>query len=265
MVCWSESSPVSELGQFQDAFAAALAERTSAPIAAWLPKGEAEPAGLAVYRNTIAKGCIDALAANFPTVASLIGEEWFGAAAALFAREHPPTNAALAAYGEAFADWLERFPPAEDLPYLPAMAQLDRMWTTALFAPEAEPLIAEAFALAPDVLATARPRLHPSLAFAWFDSGLPGLWLAAREPEPGEMELVEDPQGVMIVRPNDAVQSRLLDTASFAFLAAARDGATLGEAITAAGESEPAADLANLFAALIADGVFCGLDLGDAT
>ncbi|SFJ17255.1 Putative DNA-binding domain-containing protein [Caulobacter sp. UNC279MFTsu5.1] len=254
----------SALSQFQDAFVAALAERTAAPLAAWLPDGEAEPAGLSVYRNTIAKGCIDALAANFPTVASLVGDDWFRAAAALFARDNPPAGAALLAYGEGFADWLARFPPADDLPYLPAMARLDRMWTTALFAPEAEPLAAEAFALAPDVLAAARPRLHPSLAFAWFDRGLPGLWLAARAPEPGEMTLVDDPQGVLVVRPEDTVRSRQLDLAGFAFLdAIARDGASLGQAITAAAEADPAADLAALFAALIADGVFSGLAPGD--
>jgi hypothetical protein len=259
---------MSELGQFQDAFVTALAERTAAPIAAWLPDGEAAqredgPVGLTVYRNTIAKGCVDALAANFPTVASLVGDDWFGAAAALFAREHPPAGAALLAYGDVFPDWLARFPPVDDLPYLPAMARLDRMWTTALFADEAEPLAAETFALTPDALAAARPRLHPSLAFAWFDTGLPGLWLAAREPEPDEMELVDDPQGVLIIRPHDAVRSRLLDAAGFAFLTAARDGATLVEAITAAAQADPAADLAPLFAALIADGVFSGLDLGD--
>jgi hypothetical protein len=256
------------LAAFQDAFAAALAERTAAPIAAWLPDDDAEPPGLAVYRNTIAKGCVDALAANFPTVASLVGEDWFGAAAALFAAERPPTTAALAAYGEAFPDWLAAFPPAGDLPYLPAMAWMDWRWTTALFAREAEPLDAEAFALEPDVLAAARPRLHPSLAFVGFDSGLPGLWLAAREPEPGEMELLDTPQAILIVRPHDTVHCRLLDPAGLAFLTAARDGASLGEAITAAAQflterADPNADLAALFAALIADGVFSGLDLGD--
>ncbi len=259
---------MSELGRFQDAFVEALNARAAAPIAAWLPDGETEPAGLAVYRNTIAKGCVDALAANFPTVASLVGDDWFKAAAALFAAEHPPTSAALLAYGEVFPDWLARFPPAEELPYLPAMALLDQMWTTALFAEDARPLDAEAFALAPDALAAARPRLHPSLAVAAFDSGLPGLWLAAREPDPGEMELIDAPQALLIVRPRDTVHSRLLDGASLAFLTAARDGATLGEAITAAAQTssegaDPAADLAALFAALIADGVFVGLDPGD--
>ena len=252
-----------DLAAFQDAFATALAERSAAPIAAWLPAGQTDPAGLAVYRNTIAKGCVDALAANFPTVASLVGEAWFRAAAALFAAEHPPTTAALAAYGGGFADWLAVFPPAADLPYLPAMAWMDWRWTTALFAAEAEPLTAEAFALEPDTLINARPRLHPSLAFAWFDSGLPGLWLSAREPEPGEMELGETPQGILIVRPHDAVHIRVLDLAGHAFLRAAADGATLGEAITAAADADPAADLAALFAALIADGVFSGLALGE--
>ena len=251
------------LAAFQDAFAAALAERSAASIAAWLPDGDTDPAGLSVYRNTIAKGCIDALAANFPTVASLVGEEWFRAAAALFAAEHPPKGAALLAYGEAFPDWLAAFQPAADLPYLPAMAWMDWRWTTALFAPEAQPLTAEAFALAPEDLMNARPRLHSSLAFAWFDSSLPSLWLAAREPEPGEMELLDAPQGVLIVRPDDTVQARALDRAGLTFLHAATDGATLGEAITAAGEADPSADLAVLFAALIADGVFSGLDLGD--
>jgi len=254
---------MSELERFQDAFVAALAERTATPIAGWLPAGEDQPAGLSVYRNTIAKGCVDALAANFPTVARLVGDDWFRAAAALFAAEHPPAGATLLAYGEAFPYWLARFLPADDLPYLPAMARMDQMWTTALFAPEAQPLAAEAFALSPDALAAARPRLHPSLAFAWFDGGLPGLWLAARQPDPGEMTLAEAPQGVLIVRPEDTVRSRLLDAAGFAFLAAARDGASLGEAITAAADADPAADLATLFAALIADGVFVGLVPGD--
>ena len=254
---------VSELAQFQDALVEALRKRSPAPIAAWLPAGEAEPAGLAVYRNTIAKGCVDALAANFPTVASLVGDDWFAAAAALFAAEHPPVGAALLAYGEAFPDWLAAFPPAGDLSYLPAMAWMDWRWTTALFAAEAEALPADAFALDPETLAAARPRLHPSLTFAWFDTGLPGLWLAAREPDPGEMELLEDPQGVLIVRPADTVTCRRLDAAGFAFLTAVQSGATLGEAITAAAQANSSADLATLFAALIADGVFSGLDLGD--
>uniref|UniRef100_UPI001438C0FE HvfC/BufC N-terminal domain-containing protein n=1 Tax=Caulobacter sp. SSI4214 TaxID=2575739 RepID=UPI001438C0FE len=102
---------MSELLDFQDAFVAAL-DGAPEGLSPWLGP-DAGLAGLTVYRNTIAKGCVDALAANFPTVLSMVGEEWFRAAAALFAREAPPASAALQDYGEAFPAWLGRFPPAE--------------------------------------------------------------------------------------------------------------------------------------------------------
>ncbi|MBU1803547.1 MAG: DNA-binding domain-containing protein, partial [Gammaproteobacteria bacterium] len=86
------------LAAFQDAFVAAL---TGAPGSA---AGEVaalvgQP-GFAVYRNTLAKGCVDALRANFPAVERLVGEEWFAAAATLYARAMPPRSGPLLEYGE---------------------------------------------------------------------------------------------------------------------------------------------------------------------
>jgi hypothetical protein len=95
----------------------------------------------------------------------MVGEDWFRAAAALFAREAPPSSAALADYGEDFPTWLDRFPPAHDLPYLAGVAHLDRLWTETLFAAEAAPLEPDAFAALPlEDLAQARVVLHPSSA-----------------------------------------------------------------------------------------------------
>ena len=63
------------LGRFQDAFAHALfaPETESAPEVRALA---AQPA-FAVYRNTVMKGCIDALQANYPAVARLVGELFY--------------------------------------------------------------------------------------------------------------------------------------------------------------------------------------------
>ncbi|MEW6690119.1 MAG: DNA-binding domain-containing protein, partial [Pseudomonadota bacterium] len=83
------------LAAFQDAFAAALA--ADEPRSA-LPQLGAQP-GFAVYRNTVMKGCIDALQANYPAVERLVGEEWFRAAAAVYARAEPPAHASLLDYG----------------------------------------------------------------------------------------------------------------------------------------------------------------------
>lgn len=242
-----------ELLDFQDAFVAAIGGQRAA-LSPWLDEGE-QP-GLAVYRNTIAKGCVDALAANFPTVQSMVGEDWFRAAAALFAREAPPSSAALLDYGEAFPAWLERFPPAAELPYLAGIAHLDRLWTEALFAAEAPVLEAGALSrLAPEALAETRLRLHPSVRFAAFDAGLPSLWRAARDGA-ADLELSETPETLLLVRRGEAVASRVVGAAETAFLRACRDGLTAAAAAESATTADPDAPFASLFAALIADGVF---------
>lgn len=247
-----------ELLDFQDAFVEALNEGV-APLARWLAPDEGQ-AGLAVYRNTIVKGCVDALAANFPTVLSMVGEDWFRAAAALFAREVPPASAALLDYGEAFPAWLERFPPADGLPYLAGIARLDRLWTEALFAAEAPVLTAGALAaLPPDVLAETRLPLHPSVRFAAFQTGLPSLWKASREGRE-DLELSETPETLLLVRRGGAVASRVIGAAETDFLRACRADLTAAEAAERAVLADPDVQLAPLFAALIADGVFGGLN-----
>lgn len=244
-----------DLLDFQDAFVAAIGGQHAA-LSPWL--AEAGHPGLAVYRNTIAKGCVDALAANFPTVQSMVGEDWFRAAAALFAREAPPASAALLDYGEAFPAWLERFPPAAELPYLAGIAHLDRLWTEALFAAEAPALDAEALSrLAPEALAETRLALHPSVRFAAFDAGLPSLWRAARDGAE-DLELSETPETLLLVRRGEAVAGRVVGAAETAFLRACRQSLTAGEAAQDAVTADPDTPFASLFAALIADGVFAG-------
>jgi len=61
------------LADYQDAFAQALLAEDAA-VAPQLAYLVAQP-GLADYRNTVLKGCIDAVQANFPTVARLVGDE----------------------------------------------------------------------------------------------------------------------------------------------------------------------------------------------
>ena len=249
---------MSELLDFQDAFVAALGGAPSA-LSPWLASRDAAEPGLAVYRNTIARGCVDALAANFPTVLSMVGEDWFRAAAALFARETPPAGAALLDYGEGFPPWLDRFPPALDLPYLAGVAHLDRLWTEALFAAEAAPLAPDAFTALPlESLARTRVMLHPSVRFAAFDAGVPSLWAASRAGR-DDLDLSERPEGLLLVRPGGRVIHRVIGPADIAFLTASRARLTLAEAIGLATEADSEADLQALFAALIADGAFSDL------
>lgn len=247
---------------FHEAFAAALAGDDAA-LAPWWGDAERGAAGLAVYRNTVARGCIDALAALYPTVAGAVGEAWFTAAAGRYAREHPPVKPSLLDYGEGFAGWLADFPPAAALPYLADLARLDRMWTEAHVAADAVPLDAAAFAaLGATDYGRLRATLHPSARIAWFGDGAPSLWRALRDPTrgDGELELGEAAEGVLVVRPALEVESRVLGVAGFVLLAACRDGKALGEAAAAALAVEPETDLAAVFAGLITAGAFAALE-----
>lgn len=144
------------LEAFQDRFAHALFALDPSENCAPEIAGLVAQPGFTVYRNTVMKGCIDALQANYPAITRLVGEEWFRAAAAVFARADPPRHPMLADYGAGFADFLAGFEPAAELPYLPAVARLDRFWSEAHIASDAEPLEAGALArLGPEQLAHA--------------------------------------------------------------------------------------------------------------
>jgi hypothetical protein len=259
---------LSDLGRFQTAFAAAL-DGDAAALSQFGLSGPTLAAGLAVYRNTIARGTIDALAMSYPTVRRLVGEDWFEAAARAFIALRPPRERALIDYGGDFPDFLEGFAPAADLPYLAGVARIDRLWLEAHAAADAPAWTpAQAAALAPADLFALRLRLHPSARIAWFEAlAIPSLWRLSRPPAP-EAEaaaLRAEPEGLLLVRPAGAVEALILDRAAFTLLEACRAGASLGEAAEAALDADPAIALPAVLLRLTKAGAFAApLELEDS-
>jgi hypothetical protein len=253
-------APTTALAGFQDAFARALLapdEEAHPGVAALAAK----PA-FAVYRNTVMKGCIDALAANYPAVLRLVGEEWFRAAAAVHVRAAPPDDPVLARYGGSFAAFLADFEPARELPYLPGVARLDRYWTEAHVAADAAALNpADLSALAPAALEHTVARPHPAARWAWFEEGpVHSIWSANRNAGTDAADYEWEAEGALVTRPRDAVEWRPLDRAGCAFLDACAAGGTLAEAAAAALAAQGNADLARLMATLLEAGALCRLE-----
>ena len=186
------------LARFQDRFVRTL-------LAPELPA----PPAFAVYRNTVINGCIDALQANYPAVARLVGEEWFRAAASVYARRHPPRLPMLTEYGGGFPAFLDSFPPAAELPYLSAVARLDRLWTEAHTAPD-EPSLERWNGL------PVRP--HAAARWAWFPLPAYTIWSRNREARSVRGDIEWRAEGALITRPRDAVQWAELEAAEYAFL-----------------------------------------------
>lgn len=242
---------------FHERFLAAVAGDPLA-IAPWCD-GPAATAGLSVYRNTIAKGCVDALVAQFPTVERIVGPAWLTAAAAAFAPAHPPRQPSLLSYGEAFPAWLRDFPPAIDMPFLAGLATLDLMWTEAHLAADAVPLDASAVAaLIPDDYATHTLVLHPATRFAGFEDTTPTLWQALQPPgeAPADFELEPEPQGLLFLRPGLDIDPRVITPGVLAFLSACRANEPLEVAAVSALTAEPGLNLSDAFAGLVASGAF---------
>lgn len=214
----------------------------------------------AVYRNTFAAGCGDALAANFPAVEALVGGDFFRALAQAYIAEHPPTGRTLVGYGQAFPAFLRDFPPAAQLPYLPDAAELDRAWLAAHVAPDAPPMTgADATRLAQAGDLAAHPlALHPSAQLISTQWTLYPLWSAARAgetPDDAALQLQRAPETVLIWRPGLEVRHRRLSGAEAVFLRQVAAGETLGDAAEAAAASDPEAGLAEVFASVLQDGV----------
>ena len=241
------------LAAFQDSFADALLRGDAAPGSL-----AAQP-GFAVYRNTVMKGWVDALQANYPAVCRLVGAPFFCAAAAAYARAHPVDDARLWCYGSGYADFLAAYEPAAALPYLNGVARLDRCWTEAHGAAEAPTLdAAELAAFPPERLAALTLTPHPAARWAWF-AGQPvyTIWRRNREADDTDDTLTWQGEGALLLRPADTVCWQPLDAAGCALLDACSEGQTLGMAAAAALAAEPEVDIAALLATLLAAGAFC--------
>jgi len=248
----------SALAAYQDAFAAALLAADPADAAPSVRDLVAQP-GFAVYRNTVLAGCIDALQANYPTVARLVGDEWFRAAASVHAREHLPTQPSLALYGEAFPAFLDAFPPARELPYLAAVARVDRAWSESHVAAD-EPTLdpARLAALPPEAMEGVR--LLPAAATRWIlDDEWPvrTLWTRNRTDDaPAGGDIDWRGEGVLLTRPGGAVQWTPLERGGAALLDACARGASIERAVGAALEAAPETDVTALFDTLLRAGAF---------
>lgn len=252
-------------GQFQQAFAKALFDPSQAVHPA--VRALAMQPAFAVYRNTVMKACIDALQANFPTVAQLVGEQWFRAAAALYVAADVPRDGRLLHYGGGFPDFLRGFEPAAELVYLPGVAQLDILWREAHAAPDAPAADAAWIARhTPERIADLVLAPHPAARWAWFDAQpVYSIWERNRQQSATGVELSWRSEGALLTRPQDAVNWHEITKAGCVFLDTCAGGATLADAAERALAADPEADISAVFATLLRAGAFTGTSASPAS
>ncbi len=225
-----------------------------------MPPGLVRPDGLPagrrfdVYRNNVVVALIEALGEAFPVVRTLVGDEFFEAMAGVYVRAHPPSSPRMMFYGDGFAPFLESFPPAAGLPYLPDVARLEYARRLAYHA--ADDPVADPSALGGlDAPALMEARLPLRAACRILRSAHPvhAIWrFNATDDKSPVRPAAED---VLVSRPEESVLVQLLPPGAAAFLLALQAGEPLGRAAERAAADAPefdlGANLASVFSARI--------------
>jgi hypothetical protein len=257
---------VQPLHERQRGFAAALLDPALAVPADLIgPDGQPCPKRFAVYRNNVVVGLIEALRANFPAVCRIVGEEFFRVMARAYVASEPPTSPILLDYGAGFAHFIGRFEPAATLPYLPDVARIERAWTEAYHASDAEALAPAALATIPgDRVSDLCLAVHPSLRIVRSQFPALTIWrMNVDDGVPSPVDLESGGEDVLVVRPAAGVEVRSMPPGGAEFVAALANRQSLAEATEAAMNAYPLFDLSPSLAALIGAGVFVGYSFAE--
>ena len=244
-------------------FAAALVDpKHDTPDGLVGPDGKAAVKRFGVYRNNVVVSLIDALAATFPAVQRIVGEEFFRAMARVHALATPPTSPLMAEYGREFPAFLEGFEPAQSLPYLPDVARIERAWLDAYHAADAAPLDPAALGnVPPERLGAVRFIAHPAVRIV--RSRYAAVSITAMNRSDGDVSPVDvaRPEDALLTRPHLEVALRSLPPGGASFLLALMNGATLGEAAAAGTNDHADFDLPANIGGMLEAGVFTAIEL----
>ncbi|WP_299624104.1 DUF2063 domain-containing protein [Pelagibius sp.] len=234
------------LADLQGAFAAALRDPARRVPAAVVVGSEGPRArGFDVYRNNVAVSLTEALQAAFPVVQRLVGDDFFKAAAKAYVAQEPPRSPVLLLYGQGFGDFLDGFPPAQEVPYLSDVARLEWARLHAYHAADAPVLEISRLAEIPEAaLGGLRFVLHPSLRLVRSRWPVVSIWAASSGQGNAEAVDMSVAQEAAVIRPALDVDLRLLPPGGYGFMEALMTGATLAEAAERASQQDTAFALA---------------------
>jgi hypothetical protein len=174
----------------------------------------------------------------------------------------PPSSPIMLDYGAGFPDFIGAFEPAKCLPYLQDVARIERAWTEAYHAVEAEPLASAVFTrIASDDLPNLRLALHPSLRLV--RSRFPSLTIWRMNIKGGEPERVDLDAGgddILIIRPDADVEVRSLSAGGAEFVQSLGDGLSVIEATKSAMAADYRFDLSVNLSGLIGARAFVGVE-----
>jgi hypothetical protein len=256
-------APSSTAVVMQRGLAAALLDPAVEPPSSTVARhGKSVNGRFNVYRNNVVVSLIEALAAIYPAVQRLTGHDFFRAMARMHIRETPPASPLLFEYGRDFPSFIDRYPYAQEVPWLGDVARIERAWLDACHAADAPPLAPDALAHVSQAdLSELRFAAHPAARVVRSRYSAGSIFTVNRAADPVIQMDASAAEDVLITRPGMEVELRYLPVGGAAFLQRLLAGASLGIAASEALEAHPSFDLAANLSGLIQAGAVTDIRL----
>lgn len=257
---------MNRLRDLQVAFAEAVLYREQTGIEERIAaNGLAGARRLQIYRNNVFGSLTDALRDAYPVVHRLVGSDFFHFAAERYSGDYPSHSGNLHRFGEYFARFLESFPFAAELPYLPDVARLEWAYHRVFHAPfSVSRLDLQALnGLSPARWGEVKFTLHPARALLASKFPVLRIWEVNQDDFRGDdtVALDEGEARLLILRPALTVELYPLSVGEFALLEALSAERDIATAYEQAAAREPGFDLAACLNQHIAQGVLVGWHL----
>ncbi|NJR72001.1 MAG: DUF2063 domain-containing protein [Gammaproteobacteria bacterium] len=133
---------------------------------------------LHLYQHNVTSTLCNTLTSLYPVVCNIVGLAFFTEMARRYIDVKPSHSGDLHDYGATFADFISRYQPAEELPYLSDVAKLEWHWHVAFHAADVVPFdLARLQPLSDSQLDTLKFQCAPSMALIASPYPLLEIWL----------------------------------------------------------------------------------------
>jgi hypothetical protein len=211
-----------------------VAAGADASVAVPMRAGPPRIAGILVGRDDD-RHSIVIMAARFPVVRRLVGEDSFDLMARRFVRRQLCGSPSRHEHGEAFARFIRSQSAAASFAYVADVAELENAHNRARDCAEVRPIGAAAFAaLPPQQLDGVRVELHPSFGLVSSHFPIVTVWQNNRHGDRGGMIERWCAEDALVVRPLRKVEVRRLPAGGHTFFAALAQGQSVAVAARAA-------------------------------
>lgn len=197
--------------------------------------------GLDAYRGNASAIAERTLAAAFPTVRQLVGDESFARLARAHWHRHPPCRGDLARYGDALPDWIADDPQLASEPYLADVARVDWAVHAIECATDVAPVPEGLRLLGERDPAQLMLRLRPGLQCIASRWPVVTIWRAHRSDAADRFAAVRQAfddgvaENALVSRPQWRASVSVIDAPGARFIAALGEAMPLSRALDAAG------------------------------